>query len=223
MGEMLTFPSNGHTCDGYLAGDGTGPGVIVIQEWWGLVPHIKDVADRFAAAGFTALAPDLYHGQSTTEPDGAGKLMMALNIDQAAEDLSGAIALLQERTGRGHVGVVGFCMGGGLALVLASKRPDAVAAAAPYYGVIPWKSVQPDWSAITATVVGEYGELDDSANPDDVHALEAKLRELGKDATLHVHPGAQHAFFNDTRPEVYDADASTVAFDRTVDLFRSAL
>ncbi len=223
MGEMLTFPSNGHTCDGYLAGDGTGPGVIVIQEWWGLVPHIKDVADRFAAAGFTALAPDLYHGQSTTEPDGAGKLMMALNIDQAAKDLSGAIALLQERTGRGHVGVVGFCMGGGLALVLASKRPDAVAAAAPYYGVIPWKSVQPDWSAITATVVGEYGELDDSANPDAVHALEAKLRELGKDATLHVHPGAQHAFFNDTRPEVYDADASTVAFDRTVDLFRSAL
>ena len=223
MGEMLTFPSNGHTCDGYLAGDGTGPGVIVIQEWWGLVPHIKDVADRFAAAGFTALAPDLYHGQSTTEPDGAGKLMMALNIDQAAEDLSGAIALLQERTGRGHVGVVGFCMGGGLALVLASKRPDAVAAAAPYYGVIPWKLVQPDWSAITATVVGEYGELDDSANPDAVHALEAKLRELGKDATLHVHPGAQHAFFNDTRPEVYDADASTVAFERTVDLFRSAL
>ena len=223
MGEMLTFPSNGHTCDGYLAGDGTGPGVIVIQEWWGLVPHIKDVADRFAAAGFTALAPDLYHGQSTTEPDGAGKLMMALNLEQAAKDLSGAIALLQERTGRAKVGVVGYCMGGGLALVLASKRPDAVAAAAPYSGVIPWKSVQPDWSAITATVVGEYGELDDSANPDAVHALEAKLRELGKDATLHVHPGAQHAFFNDTRPEVYDADASTVAFDRTVDLFRSAL
>jgi carboxymethylenebutenolidase len=223
MGEMLTFPSNGHTCDGYLAGDGTGPGVIVIQEWWGLVPHIKDVVDRFAAAGFTALAPDLYHGQSTTEPDGAGKLMMALNIDQAAKDMSGAIALLQERTGRGHVGVVGFCMGGGLALVLASKRPDAVAAAAPYYGVIPWQSVQPDWSAITATIVGEYGELDDSANPDAVHALEAKLRELGKDATLHVHPGAQHAFFNDTRPEVYDAQASTVAFDRTVDLFRTAL
>ena len=223
MGEMLTFPSNGHTCDGYLAGDGTGPGVIVIQEWWGLVPHIKDVTDRFAAAGFTALAPDLYHGQSTTEPDGAGKLMMALNIDQAAKDMSGAIALLQERTGRGHVGVVGFCMGGGLALVLAAKRPDAVAAAAPYYGVIPWKSVQPDWSAITATIVGEYGELDESANPDAVHALEAKLRELGKDATLHVHPGAQHAFFNDTRPEVYDAEASTVAFDRTVDLFRSTL
>jgi carboxymethylenebutenolidase len=131
MGEMTTFPSNGHTCDGYLAGDGSGPGVIVIQEWWGLVPHIKDVADRFAAAGFTALAPDLYHGESSTEPDGAGKLMMALNLENAAKDLSGAIALLQQKTGRDKVGVVGYCMGGGLALVLATQRPDAVAAAAP--------------------------------------------------------------------------------------------
>lgn len=227
MGEMLTFPSNGHTCDGYLAGagsgDSAGPGVIVIQEWWGLVPHIIDVADRFAAAGFTALAPDLYHGESSTEPDGAGKLMMALNLDQAAKDLSGAVALLQQRTGRDHVGVVGYCMGGGLALFLASKRPDAVAAVAPYYGVIPWASAQPDWSAIQATVVGEYAELDDFANPDAVHALESKLRELGKDATLHVHPGAHHAFFNDSRPEVYDAAESAIAFDRTLDLFRTTL
>ncbi|MCU1358724.1 MAG: Carboxymethylenebutenolidase [Ilumatobacteraceae bacterium] len=220
---MLTFPSNGHTCDGYLAGDTGGPGIIVIQEWWGLVPHIKDVADRFAAQGFTVLAPDLYHGQSTTEPDGAGKLMMALNLDQAAKDLSGAIALLQQRTGRDRVGVVGYCMGGGLALFLASKRPDAVAAVAPYYGVIPWASAQPDWSAIQAKIVGEYGELDESANPAAVEALETTLRELGKDAVLHVHPHAQHAFFNDTRPEVYDATESAIAFDRTVDLFRTTL
>lgn len=223
MGEMVTFESNGHTCDGYLAGDGSGPGVIVIQEWWGLVPHITDVSDRLAAEGFTALAPDLYHGESTTEPDGAGKLMMGLNLDQAAKDLSGAVALLQERTGRNQVGVVGYCMGGGLALVLAAHRPDAVAAVAPYYGVIPWASAQPDWSAISARVVGEYAENDAMADPDMVHALEAKLRELGKDATLHVHPGTDHAFFNDTRPEVYDAAASAVAFACTVDLFRSTL
>jgi carboxymethylenebutenolidase len=223
MGDMVTFPSNGHTCDGYLAGDGTGPGVLVIQEWWGLVPHITDVVDRFAAEGFTALAPDLYHGQSTTEPDGAGKLMMAMNIDQAAKDMSGAVALLQERTGRTKVGVVGYCMGGGLALVLAARRPDAIAAAAPYYGVIPWESAQPDWSAIEAKVVGEYAELDDFANPDAVRALEAQLRGLGKDATLHIHPGTQHAFFNDSRPEVYDADASRVAFERTLELFRTTL
>jgi carboxymethylenebutenolidase len=220
---MVTFRSNGHTCDGYLAGDGSGPGVIVIQEWWGLVPHIKDVADRFAAAGFTALAPDLYHGESASEPDGAGKLMMALNLEQAGKDLSGAVALLQERTGRDKVGVVGYCMGGGLALVLASQRPDAVAAVAPYYGVIPWASAQPDWSAISAKVVGEYAEKDGFAGPDAVRALEAQLRDLGKDATLHIHPGCDHAFFNDARPDVYDAAAAQVAFDRTIDLFRSTL
>lgn len=221
MGQMTTFASNGHTCDGYLTGEG--PGVIVIQEWWGLVPHIKEVADRFAAAGFTALAPDLYHGESSTEPDGAGKLMMALNLERAATDLSGAVDLLQQVTGREKVGVVGYCMGGGLALVLAARRPDAVAAAAPYYGVIPWASAQPDWSAIEAKVVGEYAENDGMANPEAVRSLEAALRGLGKDATLHVHPDTEHAFFNDTRPEVYDSDAATAAFDRTVELFRSTL
>jgi carboxymethylenebutenolidase len=221
MGEMVTFTSNGHTCDGYIAG--SGPGVLVIQEWWGLVPHIKDVVDRFASAGFTALAPDLYHGESSTEPDGAGKLMMALNIDQAVKDLSGAVSLLQERSGRSHVGVVGYCMGGGLALVAAAKRPDAVAAVAPYYGVIPWPTAQPDWSAISAKVVGEYAEFDDYAGPEASAALQAQLRELGKDATLHVHAGTHHAFFNDARPEVYDAAASAESFARTVDLFHSTL
>ena len=220
-GQMVTFKSNGHTCDGYLAG--SGPGVLVIQEWWGLVPHIKDVVDRFAEAGFTALAPDLYHGESSTEPDGAGKLMMALNLEQAAKDLSGAVALLQERSGSPKVGVVGYCMGGGLALVVAANRPDAVAACAPYYGVIPWASAQPDWSAIAAKVEGEYAEFDDYAGPEASAALQAQLRELGKDATLHVHPGTHHAFFNDARPEVYDAAASAESWERTIALFRDAL
>ena len=221
MGETVTFKSNGHTCDGYVAG--SGPGVLVIQEWWGLVPHIKDVVDRFAAAGFTALAPDLYHGESSTEPDGAGKLMMAMNLEQAGKDLGGAIALLQERSGTTKVGVVGYCMGGGLALVVASQHPEAVAAVAPYYGVIPWATAQPDWAAIAATVVGEYAEFDDYAGPEASQALQTKLRELGKDATLHVHPGTHHAFFNDSRPEVYDDAAATESWDRTVGLFRASL
>lgn len=221
MGEMVTFKSNGHTCDGYLAG--SGPGVLVIQEWWGLVPHITDVVDRFAAAGFTALAPDLYRGSSSTEPDGAGKLMMALNLDQAGKDLSGAITLLQERSGSPKVGVVGYCMGGGLALVVASQRPDAVAAVAPYYGVIPWATAQPDWAAISATIVGEYAEHDDFAGPEATRALEAKLRDLGKDVTMHIHAGTHHAFFNDARPEVYSAEASAEAWDRTLALFRTSL
>lgn len=222
MGEMISFASNGSTCEGYLA-DGGGPGVIVIQEWWGLVPHIRDVADRFAAEGFTSLAPDLYHGQSSTEPDGAGKLMMGLNLAEAGKDLSGAVDLLQSRTGRSNVGVVGYCMGGGLALVLACQRPDAIRAAAPYYGVIPWSTAQPSWSSLQARVVGEYAELDDFAGPEAVAALESELRDLGKDVTLHVHQGCRHAFFNDSRPDVFDGAAAAVAFERTLSLFRSAL
>jgi carboxymethylenebutenolidase len=222
MGDMVTFRSNGGTAQGYLA-DGGGPGVIVIQEWWGLVPHICDVVGRFAAEGFTALAPDLYGGRSSTEPDEAGKLMMSLNLAQAAKDLSGAVDLLQERTGRTQVGAVGFCMGGGLSLVVACQRPDAVAAVAPFYGVIPWENAQPDWSALTATVEGHYAELDGFFTPAAAQELEATLRGLGKTATLHVYPGTDHAFFNDTRPEVYDADASATAWQRTMTLLRTAL
>src|SRR5438876_9041055 len=113
-GEMISFRGNGKEFQGYLsAAAGGGHGIIVIQEWWGLVPHIKDVADRFAAAGFTALAPDLYHGESTTEPDEAGKKMMAMNIEKAAKDMSGAVEAVGQRSSNaGKVGVVGFCMGG---------------------------------------------------------------------------------------------------------------
>lgn len=222
MGEKISFTSNGGTCEGYLA-KGGGPGVVVIQEWWGLVPHIERVADRFAEAGFTALAPDLYHGESSSEPDGAGKLMMGLNLAQAAKDLSGAVDHLVAMTGHNQVGVVGYCMGGGLALVLACQRPDAVAAAAPYYGVIPWSTAQPEWSQLAAKVVGEYAELDDFAGPEMVTTLETQLRDLGKEVTLHIHSGCHHAFFNDTRPEVYDPAAADIAFNRTVELFRSSL
>lgn len=222
MGQMVSFPSNGGTCEGYFA-PADGPGVLVIQEWWGLVPHIKDVVDRFAAAGFAALAPDLYHGATTTEPDGAGKLMMAMNMAQAGKDMSGAIDFLREQTGREHVGVVGFCMGGGLALVISTQRPDAVAATAPFYGLIPWPDAQPDWSALTAKVRGHYAEQDEFFTPDLARELEAQLRDLGKDASITVHEGVQHAFFNDSRPEVYDAEASAKAWDATLALFRETL
>jgi len=219
---MVSFASNGGTCDGYLSAGG-GPGVIVIQEWWGLVPHIIDVTDRFGDAGFTAVAPDLYRGATATEPDGAGKLMMALNVQQAAKDMSGAVELVRERSGCDDVGVVGYCMGGGLALVLATERPDAVRAVAPYYGLIPWESATPDWSKLEAKVVGEYAENDESFPPEAARRFEAELRDLGKDATLHVHEGVDHAFFNDSRPEVYSAEHSLEAWERTLALFRDEL
>src|SRR5215469_5694376 len=120
-GKMVQFPSNGGTTSGYLATpqSGKGPGVLVIQEWWGLVGHIKNVCDRFAGEGFVALAPDMYHGQTASEPDTAGKLFMALNIAQAEKDLKGAIAYLGQRSASGKIGAVGFCMGGQLALFAA--------------------------------------------------------------------------------------------------------
>ncbi|MEY4157549.1 MAG: hypothetical protein RL743_44 [Actinomycetota bacterium] len=222
MGEIVSFKSNGSMGSGYLA-DGGGPGVIVIQEWWGLVPHIKNVADRFAAEGFTALAPDLYRGEAASEPDEAGKLMMGLKLDRAGKDLSGAVDLLQEKTGRTKVGVVGYCMGGGLTLTLACQRPDAVAAAAPFYGVIPWPEAQPDWSAISGVVEGHYAENDAFATPEAARALEVDLKSRGKNATFHVYPGTHHAFFNDDRPDVYDATASNTAWTRVLALFRANL
>lgn len=219
MGEMIRFRSNGQEASGYLAVPeaGAGPGVVVIQEWWGLVPHIKEVADRFAAAGFVALAPDLYDGETVAEPDEAGKLMMALEIEKAGKHMGGAIdhlLSLDAVTSEG-VGVVGFCMGGGLAIWLATTRTE-VAAAVPFYGAIPWEGVEPDFSATRAAFLGHYAENDDWATMESAREIEATLRSLGRQAEFYVYPGTGHAFFNDTRPEVYDAEASDLAMSRTV-------
>jgi carboxymethylenebutenolidase len=225
MGEMIEFPSNGSADQGYLATppSGAGPGVVVIQEWWGLVPHIKDVCDRFAAAGFFALAPDLYRGKQVTEPDEAGKEMMALQLDRAGKDMSGAVDELRRRCGKDTVGVVGFCMGGGLALVLATQRPDAVAVCVAFYGVIPWPDVQPDFSQMSAAVLAHIAELDGFFGPDVAAALEAQLKSLGVEAEFHLYPGVDHAFFNDSRPEVYNEEAASLAWQRTLDLLHARL
>jgi carboxymethylenebutenolidase len=227
MGSIVEFPSNGTNGSGYFAPaeTGSGPGIIVIQEWWGLVPHIRDVVDRFAAEGFSALAPDLYRGETTTEPDEAGKLMMALNLEQAARDMRGAIGFLRDHTSVAseRVGVTGFCMGGGLALVLAATEPGDIAACVPFYGLIPWEHAEPDWSALECPVLGHYAERDAFFGPDKVGELQSKLDELGKDARLTVHPGVDHAFFNDDRPEVYDAATATEAWRSTIEFFRDTV
>jgi carboxymethylenebutenolidase len=225
MGEIVEFPSNGQTASGYLATpDGaTRVPLVVIQEWWGLVPHIKDVCDRFAAEGFVALAPDLFRGETATEPDEAGKYMMALNLEQAARDMSGAVDKVAEVAGRDRVGVTGFCMGGGLALMLAAHRPDKVKAVVPWYGLIPWPDAEPDWSRLDAAVLGHYGEKDAFFGPESVAELDAKLKDLGKEVDLRVIPDAEHAFFNDTRPEVHHPEAAEVCFADTVRFFHERL
>lgn len=226
MGETIEFPSNGGTCGGYLvAGDPAGPGVVVLQEWWGLVDQITRTCDRLADAGFTALAPDLYHGTTVplSEPDEAAQRMMAMGMDQAAKDLSGAVDELLRRTGRPAVGAVGFCMGGGLALVLATQRPDAVKAVVPAYGLIPWEDARPDFSRLQAAVLGHAAERDGFFTPEAARAFESELNAMGKTVTFHHYEGADHAFFNEDRPEVYDEGAADLLWERTVGFLHEQL
>ena len=219
----MQFPSNGTHTTGYLARPaGHGPGIVVIQEWWGLVPHIKHVADRFAAEGFVALAPDLYHGESTKSPDQAGKLMMSLKIDETAKDLRGAVRYLQAQpdvTGQ-KIGTVGFCMGGALSLYAACKNPE-VGACVVFYGGHP--NVKPDLASLQAPVLGLYAQKDTFVTPAVVRELEAKLKALGKRSDIHIYPDADHAFFNYERPEVYNATAAEDAWTRTTEFFRREL
>jgi carboxymethylenebutenolidase len=199
MAETVEFRSNGHTASGYLVtpASGSGPGVLVIQEWWGLDSGIKEMTDRLGAAGFVALAPDLYHGELAghTEMDKAGHLMRSLPPERASRDMSGAVDYLANHKAvtTKSIGVVGFCMGGMLAFLIAVNRSDKVKALVPFYG-FPQGDMEPDWSKLTASISGHMAERDDYFPPAAARALEAKLRKMGKDVTLTVHPGTGHAF-----------------------------
>lgn len=199
MAETVEFKSNGTTASGYLVrpASGKGPGVLVIQEWWGLDSGIKEMTDRLGAAGFVALAPDLYHGELAghDEMDKASHLMQSMPADRAGRDMSGAVDYLASHpavTGSG-LGVVGFCMGGMLSFLIAANRPDKVKALVPFYG-FPQGKTEPDWSKLAAVVRGHMAEHDSFFSPAAARALEAKLRAMGKDVTLTVHPGTGHAF-----------------------------
>ena len=224
MGEMVTFPANGRTADGYLGkpSSGRGPGVVVIQEWWGLVDHIKDLTDRFAREGFVALAPDLYHGERTKSPDQAGKLLMALNIAETAKDLRGAATYLRSLPDvqPKKVAAVGFCMGGQLALFGATAHPDVIDAAVDFYGIHP--KVNPDVSRLSGPVLAHFGKRDKSVPESAANALVQRIKSGGKTVEAHFYD-ADHAFFNDTRPEVYDPKSAELAWDRTLKFLRGAL
>jgi carboxymethylenebutenolidase len=229
MGETVEFPSNGNSASGYLAAPevGAGPGVLVIQEWWGLVPQIRRVCDRLAAEGFTALAPDLYHGDIAkhTEMDKANELMSSLPTDRAVRDMSGAVDFLasHEHVRGDGIGVVGFCMGGMLTWLIACSRPDRVVAAVPYYGY-PQGDAQPDWSRLEAAVEGHMAENDDFFPPDGARELQDRLVEMGKSVELHVYPGTGHAFANEEDAlGTHDDEAARQAWVRTLEFLREKL
>lgn len=222
--RAVTFPANGAEGAGWLAqpaDGGTHPGVIVIQEWWGLDAHIKDVAERVAREGFVALAPDLYHGAIASEPDEARKLAMAMNRERAIEDLMGAVRCLQAMPAVAprRIGCMGFCMGGSLTFALAAATPD-IAAAAPFYGgmMLPADQI----ARIEAELFCAYGADDGGIPIDKVREIEAALRDSGTTFEVKVYEGAPHSFFNDTRPS-YRPAASRDAWEKTIALFRRAL
>ena len=221
-GTMVDFPSNGGTTTGYLATPATGPGhgILVIQEWWGLVGHIKKVCDRFAAEGFSAVAPDMYHGQTASEPDGAGKLFMALNIGQAEKDLRGAATYLAQHSSTARLGAVGFCMGGQLALFAGTLNPS-VGAVVNFYGIHP--NVKPDYGKLSGPVLGLFAEKDGFVTPQVAKDTDAAIKKAGKRSEITIYPNVDHGFFNDERPDVFNEAAADDAWRRTLAHFRQNL
>ena len=200
-----------------IPSSGQGPGIVVLQEWWGLVPHIRDVCDRLARAGYVALAPDLYRGTSTTDPGEAGQLMMELEIDRAGRDLGLAVDALrrQPETTGAKVGAIGFCMGGQLALHAACLKSE-ISAVVDCYGVHP--NVVLDFPSCSASVLGVFAENDDFIPAADVQQLEEALAAGGVEAKLLTYAGVQHAFLNESRPDVFDAETAARAW-RDIDTF----
>ncbi|HEV2974816.1 MAG TPA: dienelactone hydrolase family protein [Solirubrobacteraceae bacterium] len=221
----IEFPTSAGPTKGYLATPAgeQGPGVIVLQEWWGVEEHIRSVCDRLAAEGFFALAPDLFEGETTTQPSEAEQKLMALSMEQAEPQMCGAAEHLLSLPGvHGEgVGALGFCLGGGLA-VWASATCPKVTATVSYYYVMPHG--KPDFSNVKGPVLGHFGTADEFIPLGDAKALESELREGGVDVTFHYYEGNGHAFFNEVdRLGTYDAEAAQLSWERTVGFLRAAL
>ena len=224
--QNVTFASNGSTAHGYLSlpESGSGPGVVVIQEWWGLTSHIADVANRLAAQGFVALAPDLFGGATTHDADEATKLMQELPVQRAARDLGGAVDYLlgHDAVTSSTIGAVGFCMGGGFVLVLAAQQGDKIGAAVSFYGVL--GEQYPSFEHLSAPLLGHFGDQDEMQSTDQVRELAATIeRQSGRKPDFRFYP-AGHAFFNDQNLlGTYDPDQAAKAWDATVSFLRQQL
>ena len=224
--QNATFPSGAGQAHGYLAvpGSGSGPGVIVVQEWWGLTDHIADIADRLAIEGFVALAPDLFGGKVTHDAGEAGRLMSELPVERAAQDLAGAVDFLlgHDAVTSAAVGAVGFCMGGGFVLMLAEQQGDRIGAAVPFYGVGP--AVPDGYKRLTAAVQGHYAEQDGLYPVEQARQQEEQIRrESGAQVEFFYYP-AGHAFLNDANIiGTYDPDNAALAWGRATAFLHDTL
>lgn len=221
---MIEFQTDGRTARGYLVGasqEGKRPALIVIQEWWGLNDHIKDIANRFASEGYVVLAPDLYDGKVTKDPEEAGKLMQSLDKNYALQTLNGAVEYLKGRedVDANRLGVTGFCMGGSFALLLPTHN-KSIKAAAPFYGDIPSDD---ELKELEAPVLFIGAEQDFWITKDKTDHLKEALSSLGKQGEVKVYSGVGHAFFNDTRPDAYDKDSAEDAWQKVREFFAKNL
>ena len=224
--RTVEFPvEGGGTATAYAAhpgGSGAYPGVIVVQEWWGLNDHIRSICDRLAHEGFVAIAPDLYEGKVTKDPTEAAALMQSLDREKAVRILLGAIRFLGEKEPlyAEHIGVMGFCMGGSFALLLPC-RTTALKAAAVFYGDLPDPIDQ--MKNIKCPVLFIAGGKDRWINAEKVSRLKQAFEQFGVHGETRIYPDADHAFFNDTRPEVYNPAAAQDAWMRAVGLLSRTL
>ena len=219
MGQRITFDCpDGSQAGGYFKqAEGAGAGVIVLQEWWGLNPQICEVVDRFVEEGYSALAPDLYHGRVTQSPDEANHMMTGLDWVGATEvEVAGAIAHLKQSVGK--VAVMGFCMGGALTIISGVKLEGCDAAVA-YYGIPP--EAQADPADMQAPFQGHFATRDDWCTPAAVDALEARLAGVSMPVELHRYD-AEHAFFNET-VAAYDETAAELSWARTTAFLKTHL
>jgi carboxymethylenebutenolidase len=206
------------------ADDGARPAVIVVQEWWGLNDHIRDVARRFAREGYFAIAPDLYSRQGhkvATEPNLAEELMSGLKKEDGVADLRTTLEWMraQKQTQSARIGIIGFCMGGSYALLLPCETRE-LSAAAPFYGEIP---LDEKLKNLSCPILYVYGENDGWIQRKDVERLAAALKKFGKQGEVKIYPGCSHGFFNDTRPDVYRPTEAKDAWERTLKLFAANL
>lgn len=226
--EEVRFPGKACEIKAYVAkrqgGGAKPPTVIVVQEWWGLNEHIRDVARRFASEGYLAVAPDLYSRQGhkvTADPNVAAQLMGGLKHEDGVEDLLSTIGYIRKETTAkaSKIGVTGFCMGGGYAALLACASKD-ISASAPFYGEVP-----PDekLANLNCPMFYVYDENDGWITRKEVDRLAEAFKKFNKQGEVKIYPGTSHGFFNDTRKDVYNAEAAKDAWQRTVKFFERHL